>query len=161
MKQLLATALLLPFLLSCNQDEINRLRETNQKLTNQIESKDHVIDSLENLELLLRREIRSLTGELSAKKRTLETLEYSDDNIIQAFYNEVKFYCDDKVFRNYNVRKISENVYDIKFEYTDNIVSNFSSRWREGLFRMQISPINENEFEYSIHSRGINLMCYK
>ena len=69
--------------------------------------------------------------------------EMSNEELIELFKNHVGFYCPNGRYRNFRVRMIQRNIYDISFETIN--PSSGVHNWATGIHRITLLPNDKYE----------------
>ncbi|WP_196888772.1 hypothetical protein [Aureivirga sp. CE67] len=124
---------------SCNQEKINNLQEKISELENNLTKKDSIINS-QNIEL------NSLVNELQKKdeilKKRNQIKKYSDIEIIEIVKRDREYYCPNAKRKNFVVRKINSNIYDVRFNFMTTESFTFKE-WIPTVYRIQFLPNNK------------------
>lgn len=126
-------------LTSCNQNKIDQLEKRVNYLEQELELKKSIINNLE-----------------TERKKNNEIKKYSNNEIIEIVKEHLNYYCPQADRKNYVVRQINSNTYDIRFYEIDANKRNQFRRWEVAVYRLEVLPRGE----YILKWRQGGSVCY-
>jgi len=139
MRKIIPIIILAITISSCNQEKIDKLELHVSQLEEELIEKTETIVKQEKEILSLRNELEVMNKIINERNRIKQ---YSDYEIIDIVKKDREYYCPNAKRKNFVVRKIDTNIYDVRFDYmsTD---PNVYQRWIPTVYRIQFFPNNK------------------
>ncbi|MDY0142431.1 MAG: hypothetical protein RBR97_11120 [Bacteroidales bacterium] len=139
MRKIIPIIILAMTISSCNQEKIYKLELQISQLEKELIEKTETIVKQEKEILSLREELEVMNKKINERNRIKQ---YSDYEIIDIVKKDREYYCPNAKRKNFVVRKIDTNIYDVRFDYmsTD---PNVYQEWIPTVYRIQFFPNNK------------------